>query len=523
MQNRVSLLGRPLLAAVLAVGLAWPASAAEPRQGGTVRVAINADIVSTNGINRDSNTDTVLHHIGEGLVAYRDDLTIGPSLAESWTVSDDGRSYSFTLREGALFHNGQPVTSAEVKWSWERRFDPELAWFCAPYFDGTAGPKVEAVETPDPRTVVYRLAEPSALFLALLANIQCNASVLHPDSVKADGSWDRPVGTGPYKLKEWRQGEYIALERFADYKPLAEPMSGYAGARVAYADEVRFVIIPDAAAAEAALYAGNIDLVSAFSTQRIEEAKRRGATVLTSEGLSWAAMLVNTADPLLSDVRLRRAIAHATDVQQIADSLTEGLAQANPSAVPQVSAYFDESFLAWPEYDPAKAQALLREAGYSGQPIKIQTNTRYPGMYDDAVVMQAMLAAAGINAELEVLDWATQLDNYLQGKFQISSFGYSARLDPALLYGILIGDKESDPSVQWQSPEAAELLQRAMTVMDFEERKAAFKDLHALMAEEVPIYGLFYEPVVAAVGPSLQGYSVWAADKPRLWGAWKAD
>lgn len=523
MKNRDRYLGRSLLAGLLAAGLCWPALAEEPRQGGTIRVAINADIVSTDGFNRDANTDTVLHHIGEGLVAYRDDLSVGPALADSWTLSDDGRTYSFTLREGALFHNGQPVTSAEVKWSWERRFDPDLAWFCVPYFDGTAGPKVEAVETPDPRTVVFRLAEPSALFLALLANIQCNASVLHPDSLNADGSWNAPVATGPYKLKEWRQGEFIALERFADYKPLAEPMSGYAGARVAHADEVRFVIIPDAAAAEAALYAGNIDLVNAFSTQRMEEAKARGATVLTHDGLSWTAMLVNTADPLLSDVRLRRAIAHAMDPQQIADSLTEGLAQANPSAVPQSSAYFDESFLAWPEYDPAKAEALLEEAGYDGQPVKIQTNTRYPGMYEDAVVVQAMLAAAGINAELEVLDWATQLDNYLTGKFQISSFGYSARLDPALLYGILVGDKASDPSSQWDSPEALELLKRSMTVTDFEERKETFKALHALMVQDLPIYGLFYEPVVAAVGPGLKGYAVWAADKPRLWGAWKAE
>ncbi|TIX96988.1 MAG: ABC transporter substrate-binding protein, partial [Mesorhizobium sp.] len=85
------------------------------------------------------------------------------------------------------------------------------------------------------------------------------------------------------------------------------------------------------------------------------------------------------------------------------------------------------------------AKALLDEAGYKGEPIKIQTNTRYQGMYENAVLLQAMLTAAGFNAQLEVLDWAAQLDNYLAGKFQIQSFGYSARLDPSLMYGVILG------------------------------------------------------------------------------------
>ncbi|MGO4839444.1 ABC transporter substrate-binding protein, partial [Rhizobiaceae sp. 2RAB30] len=170
-------LGHGLLR-VLAVGtaltLAIPAIAGEePVKGGTLTIGINTDIRATDGIQRDANTDTIMHHVFETLVGYRDDLSVGPALAESWKVSEDGRTYSFTLREGATYHNGDPVKSADVKWNWDRRMNPANEWFCIPYFDGSQGLKVEAVETPDDRTVVFKLNEPNALFLAQLANIQC--------------------------------------------------------------------------------------------------------------------------------------------------------------------------------------------------------------------------------------------------------------------------------------------------------------------------------------------------------------
>lgn len=516
-----AMFGGLALALVLAAG----ASAQDtPRDGGTITVALNADIRSSDpGINRDGNTDTVMQHVVESLVGYREDLTVGPALAESWTVTDDGRTYDFRIRKGALFHNGKPVTSAEVKWSWDRRWATD-SWTCRPLFDGSAGLKVEAVETPDPETIRFRLAEPNALFLAQLANIQCFATgTISPDSLNPDGSWNAPVATGPYRLASWKRGEAVVLQRFADYKPLSEPGSGYAGARIAHADTIRFQIVPDPATAEAALATGGVDLISSLAPGQIDQVKANGGTVETAQGLGWSVVLVQTADPLLSDLRIRRAIAHALDLKQIAQARTYGLTEANPSAVARSSTFFDESFLDWPAYDPAKAQALLQEAGYKGQPITIQTNKRYDGMYDNAVMIQAMLAAAGIDARLEVLDWATQLDNYIAGKFQLQSFAFSARLDPSLLYGILIGSKAEDPGNQWDDPKAAELLARSIRTEDAAKRKEALTQLHALMAQQLPIIGLYYDPAVDAVGPKLKGYKPWAADKPRLWGAWKAE
>ncbi|TIT18766.1 MAG: ABC transporter substrate-binding protein, partial [Mesorhizobium sp.] len=155
---------------------------------------------------------------------------------------------------------------------------------CIPFFDGSQGLKVDEVATPDPRTVVFTLNAPNALFLAQLANVQCNGWVASPKNVGTDGKWiaDSAIGSGPFKLKEWVKGQYVTLERFADYKPVKEAPSGFAGSREAYVDEVRFMVIPDTAASETALFAGELDVLPDLESSRVEEAKSRGMTVLST-------------------------------------------------------------------------------------------------------------------------------------------------------------------------------------------------------------------------------------------------
>ena len=512
---------RPIAAAAILLA-ALPAAAQDaPRKGGAFTIALNADIRSLEpGINRDGNTDTVVHTIFEGLVAYRADLSVGPALAESWTVADDGRTYRFTLRDGVRFHNGQPLTASALKWTWDRQWAHQR-WGCKRFFDGTTGLKVEAMETPDDRTVVYRLAQPSGLFLKQLANLQCGLVAAHPDSADAEGKWTSPIGTGPLKLADWRRGEFVALDRFDGYSPSAAPGSAYAGARIMHFDRVVFRVVPDASSAEAGLATGDLDLLPEVEAHRVAALKQRGVTVLSSPGLSWAVLLMQTRDPLLADVRIRRAIAHAIDLDQMADARGEGLVQAHPSPVDAGSSYFDERFKAWPAHDPARARALLKEAGYKGQPLKIQTNKRSSANYDNAVVAQAMLAAAGFTVELEVLDWATQLDNYLKGNFQIQSFGYSARFDPGLRFASLIADKDKSKWAQWDDPKAIQLLQESTRTADEARRKAIFAELHQMMADQVPTIGLYYDPGVEAVGARVRGYKTWPASRPIPWGVWK--
>ncbi|MBE9607222.1 ABC transporter substrate-binding protein [Acetobacteraceae bacterium H6797] len=486
-----------------------------------MKIWLNADIRSLEpGINRDANTDTIVHQIYEGLVGFTRDLTVGPALADRWEVSADGLRWTFHLRDNAVFHNGAKLTSADVKAAWERQWN-NPAWTCKRVFTQPGGLQVQSVEAPDPKTVVYTLKEPSALLLSWLASVQCGVVVAHEDSFGPDGKFRAPIGTGPWKLSDWRRAQRVVLQRFDGYGASAAPASGYSGAREVLLDQVTYMVIPDQSAAEAAIQSGAIDLMPNADVERVDALKATGLRVQSSPGLSWSTILIQTNDPVLKDVRVRQAIAHAIDLKQIAEIRTVGLAGPSPSPVSPSMSFYDESFAAWPAYDPAKAQALLRQAGYRGQVIKLQTNKRYSGMYDNSVAIQSMLSAVGFRVELEVLDWATQLSNYANGNFQLQSFSFSPRLDTGLAFTSIIGDKTQNPGAQWGSPEAIRLLSESGVISDEAKRADIFRRLHKMMAEEVPTIGLYFTPQVVASRQDIQGVTTWAAGWPVTWGIWR--
>lgn len=493
--------------------------------GGEVRVAINSDIRSTNpGVRRDGNTDTVLYHVAEALVAFDDTLTPRPMLAESVSRSRDGRRYRFRLRRGVRFHNGAPMSAREVVWSWRRMLDPETGYRCRVDFDGSGptGLKIESVEATGPHEVLFRLNQPSSLFLHRMASIQCLAAILHPDSLAEDGSWREPVATGPYRIAEWRRGERVVLERFEDYVPRRDPPSGLTGRKTAYLDRVVFQVVPDRIAAQSALYAGNLDLVFALPLSAAksaeQRARRRGdIRVYHQDTLDWTVLLMQTRDPLLSDPRMRRAIAHAISPDLVATFGTFDYAEGNPSAAQRLSPFHTPAHEAWPAHDPERARTLAREAGYRGETLVIQANRKYSYMYDNAVAIQAMLHAAGFAARIELFDWATQLTNFFRGDFQLSSFGYSARSHPGLVYSNLIGDKSRRATVQWQDPEASRLIAAVERAGDDREMQRLLDQLHRAMQRQVPLVGLYNDHIVDITSADLAGYAPWAFGRPRLW------
>jgi peptide/nickel transport system substrate-binding protein len=510
-------IGLIVACAAVAIGTAF---AGEAVRAQTIRVAMNSDIRSTYpGVNRDSNTDWVMHHIVEGLVAFTGDGSVAPSLAESVDTPDGGKTWIFTLRAGITFHNGQPVTADDVLFSWNKYLDEATKWRC--YKDFTEGnAAIESIDKKDGRTVIFMLTEPSALFLSLMARIDCAAgAIFHKDSFAADGNWSAPIGTGPYKLGEWRQGEFIELEKFAGYKPRSEPRDGYAGARVAEADKVRFVVIPDGAAAKAALLSGSIDVYPDISVNDVEELKARDdvkVDVAATMGLS--GILLQTTDPLLANVKIRQALAHAIDTEGLVQALTLGNARPNNSPIPVVSAYHGTPQGALFGYDPELAHKLATEAGYKGESIKMLTTKRYQTMFDVAVLAQAMAKQAGINIEIEVLEWATMLDKYLAGDYQMMSFGYSARLDPSLSFDMFAGPKATQPRKVWDNPGAQKLIEESMRISDAGERRKIFDRLEEMFRADVPMLVLYNGPDVAAYSSKLVGYEAWMAGTPRLWG-----
>jgi peptide/nickel transport system substrate-binding protein len=506
---------------VAALALAGCSSGAPVReQGSILRARLNADIISSDpGTKRDLNTDSVLLHVVEGLVASREDGSVGPMLASSWTLSPDRKTYSFQLRNGVRFHNGAPLTAEDVVWSMNRYLAPTTHWRCRADLGPKGIAQILSVTAPAPLTVRIVLDRPAPLLLKTLARADCGGTgIAHRDSVGKDGKWIRPIGTGPFKWGEWRRNQFVELERYAGYKPLPGTFDGNGGGKRVLVDRVRFVAIPDGSAASAALLRGSLDVLDGLSPNELGAVKGAGGVrMVDAPSMDFFGILFQTKDPVLADPRLRRAIALSIDVASLTRAATHGTGTADSSPIPVASPYFTDVERPLIKRDLAAARALAKAAGYDGRPIALITSHAPPEIYDAAIVVQAMAREAGINFEIVTLDWATQLARYSSGEYQAMLFGYSARLDPSLLFNAFIGDKSVDPRKVWDTPAALSLLRQSFDAEDPRARQAVFDAMDRQFRAEAPAIILYNSRRVTALGRGVTGYRPWAAQSQRLW------
>src|SRR6266702_5305649 len=502
----------------LLCGLALLCLASRPVMAETVlRARLYSDLVSSNpGMLRDENTDAVLMHVVEGLVANRENGSVGPMLAESWTKSADGKTYALKLRAGVFFHNGVPLNAADAVWSLKRYFDKKTHWRC--YSDLSAIVHVESVAAPDPTTVVMTLNHPAPLFLKTLTRMDCGGTgILQRGSIAADGGWIKPIGTGPFMFGEWKHNQYVDLVRFPRYAALPGPPDGNTGGKHALVDRIRFLVIPDASEALAALESGSIDIQDQLSPTDYAAVKnRRDLKVTMSQTLDMYVLMLQTQDPLLKDVRIRRAIALNIDTAALAKAVTWGTAPGNNSPVPLASPFHDAA-QGLRKPDIKAARRLLLEAGYHGQPINLVVNRRNPQHFDVAVLVQAMAAEAGIDFEIEILDWASQFDRYISGDYQAMSFAFSAKTDPTMSFGLLIGDKAKEPRKVWDSPQAIALLKKSAEIEDPAQRSAVFDQLNRAFMNDVPAVAFFSATRISVLRANVVGFKSWPAAQTRLW------
>ncbi|MBP0495915.1 ABC transporter substrate-binding protein [Pararoseomonas indoligenes] len=509
------------LVRVAALGLLGTALAAAPGQAQTVlRGMIASDIRGLMpGISTDVATGAVLQHLYEGLVAWRSDGSVAPMLAERIETSDDGRAVTFTLREGLRFHNGAPFTSAEVAWTWNRYLDPKAAWPCRTNFDGSRQLKITGVETDGPLRVTFRLAEPSPVFLSMMARSDCDSSgIAHPDSVDAEGRWTRAIGTGPFRLEEWRRGQFVQLARFDGYVPRSEPADGLAGGKRALVDRLRFTLIPDPSAARVALQAGNLDVVQELEPTVAKELQSvPGLRILHAPTAGLNTILIRGTDPVLADARVRQAIIAATDSADMREGLYQGFGAPGGSLVPTASRYYGAAQKEEIAYDPARAAGLLRQGGYRGQPITITTNSQFGLMKDTAILLQAQLQAAGMNARVEVLEFGAQLQRYTRGDYQLMIWNITPYLDPVFTFDRFIGPAEGPADKVWRNPAANEALARLSALPEGEARQPAFDALHRLFLQDAPLMVWTNRETISGVRANVRGFEPWPGLKPRFW------
>ena len=341
--------------------------------------------------------EVVYANVFESLTRINERGEILPGLAESWTVSDDGLVYTFTLRQGVTYHDGTTFDSADVKFALDRARSEDSVNAQKGYFAAIA-----SVEVPSPSQAVVRLSRPDGLFLFNMGS--GDATIVAPES--ADGNKTSPVGTGPFKFDRWVEGDRVELSRNAEFR---DPGS-------VRLEQVTFRFISDSAAQVAALLAGDVDAIPNMGAPetlaRFENDNRFEVVVGTTEGET--VMGVNLRREPFSDVRVRQAIAHAIDRQEVVDGAMFGFGTPIGSHfAPHNPAYVDLSGR-YP-HDPDKARALLAEAGY---PDGFDMNFKLPPpayARRGGEIIQAQLAEVGIRAELEPVEWAQWLEQVFRG------------------------------------------------------------------------------------------------------------
>ena len=407
-----------------------------------------------------AGTKEVMFNVFEGLVKPTPDGDLIPAVASGYTVSPDQTVYTFTLREGVLFHNGDPVEMEDVVYSIER---------CADDSEGTPLiPALSAISDiqSDETTLTITLAQPDSEFLSYLT-----LAVLPADY---DGQDTAPVGTGPFKFVSRAAQDSIVLERFADYWGTPAEL-----------DKVTFRIIENADSLVMSLQSGAIDLFSHLTTT---QAAQLGDDFQILEGtmnLVQALYLNNAVEPF-SNEKVRQALCYAVDKQQIIDLAFYGYGSPIGSSMyPAFQKYFVEDLTDYYPYDPERAMELLAEAGYpDGFTMTITVPSNYQPHIDTAQVLVEQLKAVGITAEIQLVEWGTWLDEtYTNRQFQSTVVGVDASNMTARALLERFTSTAGDNFINYSDSDYDALFAQVQTAADDDARTELYKEMERNLTE----------------------------------------
>jgi len=356
--------------------------------------------------------EIVHYNVLEGLTKINVDGSVAPLLAEGWTMDPDGRSYTFRLKKGVKFHDGEAFDSSDVKFSFERAKDDKSTNKAKKaVFDN-----IRRIDAPDAHTVILTLENADPNFLFRMG--ENTAVILDPKS--AAGAATKPIGTGPFAFDDWKKGNSVTLKKWP----------GFRNAKAVRLERVTFRFINDPAARVAALQAGDIDGVPRLDAPQAVKALQADSrfTVAIGSTAGKGILAINNKKKPLDDVRVRRAIMHAIDRKAFIDGVLEGLAKPIGSHFAPTDAGYLDLTGATP-YDPEKAKALLKEAGVA-TPLAV-TLTLPPPQYarKGGEVIAAQLAKVGIVAKIENVEWAQWLGGAFKGNFDLTIINHVEPLD----------------------------------------------------------------------------------------------
>ena len=509
-----------LAATVLVGGTALAGCAATDTTSGTDTTGAYADVIrypvtatiptldphiSPSGVV--ANIDA---HIYETLVAQDESLAPQPALAESWTTSEDGRSWTFTIRDGVLFHNGEQLTAADVAASLNR-------WKTVTARAQTLLGDSE-FQVADERTVTLELAQPQGDLLAQLANPLQFAAIMPAsiaENAPAEGVTEY-IGTGPYQFVEWNVDRDVRLTRFDDYTGVDTEPSGYAGRKDAPTQDITFDFVVDSATRFSAFLSGEYDFVD-VTVDNLPQVEGQDDVEITKELSTGYVVVFNMTSDFASELSSREAVAAAIDADDFMTAVVSDpeLYRLNPSYV------YEENTAWWSDagsdafYNIADldlAREKLAESGYDGREIHILTSHDYGEVYyKSAVILQSQLQAIGVNAVLDIYDYATLIQhrNSLQG-WDIYAGAFLVPSTPSQLLYLTPNYGGAD------DPRLAELLDATAAAISEADQQASSAALEEYLWEQLPTINVGDSYGYRAVRNSVEGYQT-LNGAPILW------
>lgn len=491
------------------------ATPSKGKLGGELVAGTQADVVKLDPhLASAYSSFQVLENVYQKLTALNADLKPEGQLAKSWSVSDDGLTWTFELRQGVQFH---PPVSRELKakdvvYSIERIMDPETGSPRKSNFD-----PVKAVKADGDYTVVFEFDEPYAPFLYKLTT-----GYVMPEGAAESSEYDiskQPVGTGPFRFEEHQSQSHTLIKKFGKYWE-----KDGKGNRLPYLDAVRFKPIPEGSSRVTNLKTGSLDWIDTAPRSQASSLEKNESVHFSNLPGTWYDYIghnLNT-EPM-GDKKLRQAISWAIDRPSIVKGARFGYGEPTQNPVPPASAWKEHIKVENPySQNKEKAKQLLKESNYDGQKIQIMVGQQYKGQVNEAEIVQEQLSGIGINVEVAPTEWGTMVSKLNSGDFQMTIVGWIGFVDPDAMFYPLFHTGEKWNQTGYSNSKVDELLEKGRTATgDMKKRAEYYDKADDIIARDAPYTFLHFNDELMAWKPYVKGFTHYATGTVRFKTTWK--
>lgn len=456
-----------------------------PKNGGKVVIAIpqDPDFLDPN-LAVAAGTKEILFNIFEGLVKMDEKGNYNPAVASSYKISSDGLKYTFTLRDGIKFHNGNKVTVDDVKYSIQKTQATE---------SGKALKHIKTIETPDSKTIAFNLDSAVPDFLSSFS-----LAYIIPKDYNDQNK--KPIGTGPFKFTAYVPGQHLDLAKNADYWQKGVP----------HIDSAQFKIFTDYNAAFVELKAGTVDIYPRVTNDRADELGSDYYLKKGEQNMIQLLALNNKAKPF-DDVKVRQALSYAINVDEIIKGVAAGYGtKLGSNMSPVMAKYYQAGLEKTYKTNIDKAKKLLKEAGYpNGFSTTITVPSNYTFHVDTAQVIVEQLKKIGVTAQIKQVEWGVWLSDVYKGrKFDSTIIGLTSDNTPSSVLGRYQSTGGSN-FINYSNAEYDDVLAKAEKETDDKKRTADYKQLQTILTKDAASVYIQDPNILIAIRKNIQGYKIY--------------